>query len=84
MRPATPAHIPRTPAALSWSKAAEDAPSPVSAKGEEIQSECWHHEHHIFTVTSEHGSRLTAHLPLDGQPSTTSQCSKLVCLKKKA
>ena len=66
------------------STASEDAASAVSPKGEDIQSGCWHREHNIFTVTSEYTSWLTAHLSLDGQPSTTSQCLKYIVFQKKA
>ena len=49
------------------SEAAEAVASPVSAKGEEVQSRCWHRKHNILTVASKYRCRLTAYLPLDGQ-----------------
>ena len=48
-----------------------------------IQSGCWDREHNVFTVTSEHRSLLKAHLPLDGRPSTTPQCSKLLYFRRR-
>ena len=79
MRPATPAHIPHS-CRYELSRAAEDAASPVSAKGKEGQSGCWH-RNRIFSPSRANICRLTAHIPPDGQPSSTSQCSRLLYLR---
>ena len=36
----------------------------------------------FFAVTSEHRCRLTAHLPVDRQPSRASQCSKILYFRR--